>query len=98
MKNVLLFVLAGFVSISSSCQVKNAGQISAREKPNIIFIMSDDHAYQTISAYDSDLIQTPNIDRIANEGALFKKTFVTNSLCGPSRAVLLSMKNPFVRQ
>lgn len=63
-----------------------------KTKPNIIFIFSDDHAYQTISAYGSKLAQTPNIDRIARSGALFKNTFITNSICGPSRACLLTGK------
>lgn len=61
-------------------------------KPNIIFIMSDDHAYQAISAYSDKLIRTPNIDRIAHEGVLFQKAFVTNSICGPSRATILTGK------
>lgn len=52
--------------------------------------MSDDHAYQAISAYDQKLIQTPNIDQIANQGARFDHCFVTNSLCSPSRAVILT--------
>ena len=60
------------------------------KRPNIIFIMSDDHAYQAISAYGDKLIQTPNIDRLANEGARFDQCFVTNSLCSPSRAVILT--------
>lgn len=60
------------------------------QKPNIIFIMSDDHAFQAISAYGSELIKTPNIDRIGNEGVRFDDCFVTNSLCSPSRAVILS--------
>jgi arylsulfatase A-like enzyme len=64
----------------------------AQQKPNILIIVSDDHAYQTISAYGSKLMQTPNIDRIANEGVLFKKAYVTNSICGPSRAVILTGK------
>ncbi len=64
----------------------------AQQKPNIVIIVSDDHAYQAISAYGSKLMQTPNIDRIANEGALFKKAYVTNSICGPSRAVILTGK------
>lgn len=59
---------------------------------NIIYIMSDDHAYQAISAYGYGLNKTPNIDRLAKEGMLFKKAFVTNSLCGPSRAVMLTGK------
>ena len=62
------------------------------KRPNIVFIFSDDHALQAISAYGSPHIKTPNIDRIAKEGAIFKNSFCTNSLCGPSRAVLLTGK------
>ncbi len=62
------------------------------QKPNILFIMSDDHAEQAISCYGSKLIQTPNIDRIAAEGIRFENSFVTNSICAPSRAVLLTGK------
>lgn len=65
------------------------------QKPNIIYIMSDDHAYQAISAYGYGINQTPNIDRIANEGAIFTRACVTNSLCAPSRAVLLTGKHSF---
>ncbi len=60
--------------------------------PNIVFIMSDDHAYQAISSYDGRLNQTPNIDRLAEEGMRFTQSFVTNSICGPSRAVMLTGK------
>ena len=63
------------------------------KRPNIIFIMSDDHAYQAISAYDKRLIQTPNIDRIANMGMLFTNASVTNSICAPSRATILTGKH-----
>jgi arylsulfatase A-like enzyme len=69
---------------------------STREEltpPNIIFIMSDDHAYQAISAYQDHLIQTPNIDRLAKEGMLFNNACVTNSLCAPSRATILTGKH-----
>lgn len=63
------------------------------EKPlNVLFIMSDDHAQKAISAYDSSWLHTPNIDRIANEGVLFTNSFVTNSICAPSRAVMLTGK------
>ena len=62
------------------------------QQPNILVIFSDDHTQQTISAYGSKLMQTPNIDRIAKEGAIFNNVFVTNSICAPSRAVLLTGK------
>src|SRR5688572_5142222 len=61
-------------------------------RPNIVFIMSDDHAYQAISAYGSNRNQTPNIDRLAKEGMRFDRAFVTNSICGPSRAVIMTGK------
>jgi arylsulfatase A-like enzyme len=63
---------------------------AAEARPNIVYIMSDDHGYQAISAYGSKLTSTPNIDRIANEGVRFDRCYVTNSLCGPSRACLLT--------
>lgn len=63
-----------------------------QKRPNILVIFSDDHTEQAISAYGSKLMQTPNIDRIAREGALMKNVFVTNSICAPSRAVLLTGK------
>ena len=62
---------------------------------NVVFIFSDDHAVQAVSAYGhpvAALAPTPNIDRIANEGILFENSFVTNSLCGPSRAAMLTGK------
>lgn len=67
-----------------------------QKKPNIVFIMSDDHAYQAISAYDKRLTQTPNIDRIAKEGMLFTNACVTNSICAPSRAVILTGKHSHI--
>ena len=60
--------------------------------PNILFIFSDDHACQAISAYGSHINQTPNIDRIAREGVLFENSFCSNSICAPSRAVILTGK------
>ncbi len=75
-----------------SCNLKE----EEAEHPNILFIMSDDHAYQAISAYGHGLNETPNIDRIANEGAIFSRATVTNSICAPSRAVLLTGKHSFI--
>ncbi|MEM7369641.1 MAG: sulfatase [Bacteroidota bacterium] len=66
---------------------------ASTERPNILFIMSDDHAYQAISAYSDHLITTPNIDRIAQEGMLFTNACVTNSICAPSRATILTGKH-----
>ena len=69
------------------------GQKATHKRPNIIFIMSDDHAYQAISAYDKRLLSTPNIDRIAKSGILFTNASVTNSICAPSRATILTGKH-----
>ena len=63
------------------------------QKPNIIFIMSDDHAAQAISAYGSRINKTPNIDRLATGGARFENCFCTNGICAPSRAVILTGKH-----
>ena len=63
-----------------------------KSRPNIVFIFSDDHAYQAISAYGSKINKTPHIDRIAREGMRFDRCLVTNSICGPSRAVILTGK------
>jgi arylsulfatase A-like enzyme len=70
--------------ILACCRVGDAAS------PNIIFIFSDDHAQHAISAYGSKVNQTPNIDRLAKGGARFLNSFVTNSICTPSRATLLT--------
>ena len=66
--------------------------VTAAERPNILFIFTDDHATQSISAYGSKLNQTPNLDRLAKEGMLFRRCLVSNSICAPSRAVVLTGK------
>ncbi len=71
-------------------------KVEKQERPNILFIMADDHAYQAISAYSDKLIQTPNIDRIADEGILFTNACVTNSICAPSRATILTGKHTHI--
>lgn len=80
----LHFVFAIFLLVGCQEQSKESS------KPNIVFIMADDHAYQAISAYNDALIQTPNIDRIADQGMKFTNASVTNSICAPSRAVILT--------
>ncbi len=89
---LLLTVLAAGLLLLNSCGQGEEGQ-DKPTRPNIIFMMSDDHAYQAISAYRDHLIQTPNIDRIADEGMLFSNACVTNSICAPSRAVILTGKH-----
>lgn len=66
---------------------------SKRAKPNILFIMTDDHASHAIGCYGSKIIKTPNIDRIADQGMRFDNCFCTNSICAPSRAVILTGKH-----
>lgn len=62
----------------------------AGERPNILFIMSDDHAVRAVSVYGDSLVQTPNIDRIAKNGIRFDRAYVGNAICGPSRATMLT--------
>ncbi|TDY60986.1 sulfatase family protein [Algibacter lectus] len=97
LNNSYLVVLSAFM-LCFSCKNETKAKVEAEtpQRPNIVFIMSDDHAYQAISAYGHGLNNTPNIDRIANEGALFNRGFVTNSICAPSRAVMLTGKHSFV--
>ena len=59
-------------------------------RPNIVFIMTDDHAAHAIGAYGSREPATPNLDRLAREGALMTQVFATNSICTPSRAAILT--------
>jgi arylsulfatase A-like enzyme len=63
---------------------------AAASRPNVVFIMADDHAAHAISAYGSRVNSTPSLDRLAHEGMLFRNAFVTNSICTPSRAAILT--------
>ncbi len=85
--NIVLLIL---LVISNFCYSQEQ---QGNEKPNIIIIMADDHANRTISAYGSGLNHTPNIDRIADEGAIMLNSFNANSICGPSRASILTGKH-----
>ena len=94
LKNIPRFfgiILLSLVVVICSCQTNDQGGNQAR--PNIIYIMSDDHGYQAISSYNGKLNQTPHIDRIAEGGILFSNSFVTNSICAPSRATFLTGKH-----
>jgi N-acetylglucosamine-6-sulfatase len=82
-------ITAPFLTASTSLAAKK----KKTKKPNILFIMSDDHTYQAIASYGSylkEICPTSNIDRIATEGVMLKSCFCTNSICTPSRASILS--------
>jgi arylsulfatase A-like enzyme len=89
---ILSFLTLTLFILSSSAWAQSS-QAPTTKRPNIVFIMSDDHAYQAISAYSDRLIETPNIDRIAKMGMLFTNATVTNSICAPSRATILTGKH-----
>ena len=103
--NAMLIPILSSIMLLFSCQSKGVGSQSEKtsKRPNIIFIIADDHAYQAISAYGGRLAEvapTPNIDRIAESGVRFNHCLVTNSICGPSRATIFtgkySHKNGFI--
>jgi len=88
LKAIFHIVIAVF--FFGSCTEKEEAK-----RPNILFIMTDDHTQQALHAYGQGLLDStffPNMDRLAREGALFRNSFVTNSICAPSRAVLLTGK------
>jgi len=98
--DIRLATTLGLTTLSSLALSQSASQ----PRPNIIYIMSDDHAFQAISAYGSPISKhapTPNIDRIASNGMIFNRCLVTNSISGPCRAVVLTGKyshlNGFVK-
>ena len=70
-----------------------ATDLFAATRPNIVFIFTDDHAAHALSCYGSKINKTPQLDRLAKEGMLFRNCFCTNSICGPSRAVILTGKH-----
>ena len=91
--STLLFSVTGAAAIASLSSCKEKKETVDKKPMNVVYIMCDDHAYQTISAYDQRYMQTPNIDRIANEGVRFTNSFVANSLSCPSRACMLTGKH-----
>ena len=93
----ILIILGASVALLTmlvQCNSKEKAEAKV-ERPNVIFIMSDDHTSQAVSAYGgmiSNVCPTPNIDRLANEGMLFNNLFVTNSICTPSRSAIFTGK------
>src|SRR5438128_4583035 len=66
------------------------GACTRVRRPNILFILTDDHSPAVMSCYGNRIIRTPNLDRLASEGVRFTNNFVTNSLCAPGRATVLT--------
>lgn len=87
---VLLSGLA-LVAAAAGCS-HTAPEPSPTKRLNILFIMSDDHAIQAVGAYGSNRNRTPNMDRLAAEGMRLENCFAVNSICGPSRAAILTGK------
>jgi arylsulfatase A-like enzyme len=85
---VLVCIALGTPAIGAAAP----SEVERPPRPNILFVFADDHAYQAIGAYGSRINRTPNIDRLAREGMRFDRALVTNSICGPSRAVILTGK------
>lgn len=90
--NIKIFIIVCISFVLNNLKLLGGGKPD-NTRPNIVFIMSDDHAYQAISAYSNKLIKTPNIDRIAKNGIKFTNACVTNSICAPSRATILTGKH-----
>jgi arylsulfatase A-like enzyme len=86
MKHLAIVVFSAAILLPAAV----ASQDQRGTRPNIIFIMSDDHAAHAIGAYGSRVNKTPHIDRLAREGALLTNVFATNSICTPSRATILT--------
>ncbi|MBR6805619.1 MAG: sulfatase [Bacteroidaceae bacterium] len=94
MKTLNLAKIASYTLIGAAAlPIVSCKEKVEEKRMNILFIMCDDHSYQTISAYDTRYISTPNIDRIAADGVKFANSFVANSLSGPSRACMLTGKH-----
>ena len=92
MNTMNYFIPLAGLAVLNGCA--GGGKKAEQKKPlNIVYIMTDDHAQQMMSCYDKRHVETPNLDRIANEGVMFTNSFVCNSLSGPSRAALLTGKH-----
>lgn len=81
-----------YLPLALSCCISCQSKKEEVKRPNIIIMMTDDHTTQAMSCYGSQLMQTPNLDRLAQEGMLFENCYVTNAISGPSRACILTGK------
>lgn len=91
MKNFRIFSILILLSFfAAGCAVQATEDEQQVEKPNIVFLFSDDQTANDLGAYGNKIIQTPNLDRLAEEGVLFKRAYVTTAQCSPSRASILT--------
>ena len=81
-----------FLLVAAQCLGIFAAESSQARRPNIVFIMTDDHAAHAISAYGSIVNETPHLDRLAREGMRFDHCYAVNAICTPSRATILTGK------
>jgi len=93
METIGLKLFCPFLGIAALSSCGSSKKVEHSHPYNIVFIMSDDHTRQMMSCYDKRHIETPNLDRIAEGGAIFTNVFVANSISGPSRACLLTGKH-----
>lgn len=92
MKTALfIYPLTGMAALTSLASYGSEKKVP--NQYNIVYIMTDDHTAQMMSCYGSHVVETPNLDRIANDGVIFTNSFVANSLSGPSRACMLTGKH-----
>ncbi|MFM2169633.1 MAG: hypothetical protein RIS79_4004, partial [Verrucomicrobiota bacterium] len=84
MKSRLLLLLTALLALSPAFAAEKA------PRPNILFIIFDDWGWQHAGAYGCDWVKTPNFDRVAREGVLFKSAFTSNPKCSPCRATILT--------
>lgn len=89
-RQILKYLGGGLVSLGLLNLPFSKPASGAQQRPNIIFILSDDHRWDMLSCQNHPVVQTPNMDRLAREGVLFENAFVTTSLCSPSRASFLT--------
>ena len=92
LKQFFVMIILCTIVFPTICAANQSEGTSTDSRPNILMIFTDDHAYQSISAYGSNRNVTPNLDRLANEGMRFTNCVVPNSLCGPCRAVIQTGK------
>ena len=90
MKSSILLLLLTAINLINPRLALADEQAAKKSRPNVLFILTDDQRYDALSCMGHSHLQTPNIDRLAGEGLLFRNHFCTTSLCSPSRASSLS--------